>query len=154
MLRRIFPGCARTAAVACKDFRSNNSTFSFTWRYLSTAAKDITSSAPVNEAEYEKEIADIEKDYEERRKRKQAMIGVVVSDKCSKSVTIKVEHEKYFSKYDKFVTRSKKFMAHDEEEKCAPGDIVRIVPCRPRSKRKRHEVIDILKKAQQLDLSV
>ena len=103
--------------------------------------------------EYQKEIADIEKQYEERKKRRQSMIGVVVSDKCSKSVTIKVEREKYFPKYDKHVTRTRKFMAHDEEELCEMGDLIRIVPCRPMSKLKRHMVIDIIKKGQRLDLS-
>jgi len=103
--------------------------------------------------EYQKEIEDIEKQYEERKKRRQSMIGVVVSDKCSKSVTIKVEREKYFPKYDKHVTRTRKFMAHDEEERCEMGDVIRIVPCRPMSKMKRHMVIDIIKKGQRLDLS-
>ena len=79
------------------------------------------------------------------------MVGVVVSDKNSKSVTVKVSHEKWFPKYNKAINYSKKFMAHDEEEKCEMGDLVRIVPCRPRSKSKRHEVIDIIKRAQKLD---
>ena len=80
------------------------------------------------------------------------MIGVVVSDKCTKTVTIRVEREKYFPKYDKHVTRTRIFMAHDEEEKCEMGDVIRIIPCRPISKMKRHTVIDILKKGQRLDL--
>lgn len=119
--------------------------------FSSTDNSTINNQNP--QEEYQKEISDIETQYEERKKRRQSMIGVVVSDKCTKTVTIKVEREKYFPKYDKHVTRSRKFMAHDEEEKCDIGDVIRIVPCRPISKMKRHMVIDVLKKGQQLDLS-
>ena len=126
-------------------------------RFLSSSSSRSSSSIGIGNVdpavEYQKEIADIEKQYEERKKRRQSMIGVVVSDKCSKSVTIKVEREKYFPKYDKHVTRTRKFMAHDEEELCEMGDLIRIVPCRPMSKLKRHMVIDIIKKGQRLDLS-
>ena len=121
-------------------------------RHFSSSTNNSNSSIDPQE-EYQKEISDIEKQYEERKKRRQSMIGIVVSDKCSKSVTIKVERERYFPKYDKHVKRTRKFMAHDEEEKCDMGDVVRIVPCRPMSKMKRHSVIDIIKKGQRLDLS-
>ena len=115
-------------------------------RYFSssTSNSDSNSNSVDAQQEYQKEISDIERQYEERKKRRQSMIGIVVSDKCSKSVTIKVEREKYFTR---------KFMAHDEEELCDMGDVVRIVPCRPMSKMKRHSVIDIIKKGQRLDLS-
>lgn len=53
---------------------------------------------------------------------------------------------KYFPKYDKSVSRRKKFMAHDENCESKLGDIVRIVPCRPMSTRKRHALIDILRR--------
>ncbi len=70
----------------------------------------------------------------------------MVSDKCSKSVTVQVIRKKFFPKYDRFATVQKKYMAHDEEEICEVGDFVRIVPCRPMSRKKRFKVIDILKK--------
>ena len=128
---------------------------SYGQRYFSnsTSNSDSSSNSIDAQQEYQKEISDIERQYEERKKRRQSMIGIVVSDKCSKSVTIKVEREKYFPKYDKYVKRTRKFMAHDEEELCDMGDVVRIVPCRPMSKMKRHSVIDIIKKGQRLDLS-
>ena len=122
-------------------------------RHFNSSTSNHNSNSVDPQEEYQKEISDIENQYEERKKRRQSMIGIVVSDKCSKSVTIKVEREKYFSKYDKHVKRTRKFMAHDEEEKCDMGDVVRIVPCRPMSKMKRHSVIDIIKKGQRLDLS-
>ncbi|RYH10253.1 30S ribosomal protein S17 [archaeon] len=84
--------------------------------------------------------------YEERKKRRQALVGEVVSVKCSKSITVRVEYQKYFPKYDKHISRHNKFMAHDEQEQCKLGDVVRIVPCRPMSKRKRHALIDIIRR--------
>lgn len=81
-------------------------------------------------------------------KRRQAMIGIVVSDKCSKSITVQVIREKFVAKYNKTTRVRRKFMAHDEEEKADLGDVVRIIPCRPMSKKKRHALIDILKKGK------
>lgn len=98
------------------------------------------------EKEYEAEVKDILTQYEERQKRRQAKIGVVVSTRCAKSITVKYAYEKYFPKYDKYITRHRKLMAHDENEQCEMGDLVRIVPCRPMSKRKRHMIIDVLRK--------
>lgn len=98
------------------------------------------------ETEYQGEIKDILTQYEERKKRKQALVGEVVSVKCAKSITVRVEYQKYFPKYDKHISRHNKFMAHDEQERCKLGDIVRIVPCRPMSKLKRHSLIDIIRR--------
>lgn len=42
-------------------------------------------------------------------------------------------------------------MAHDEEEICQDGDLVRVVPCRPMSRKKRHKIIDVIRKARKLD---
>ena len=98
------------------------------------------------EKEYQGEIQDILTQYEERKKRRQALVGEVVSVKCAKSITVRVEYQKYFPKYDKYVSRHNKFMAHDEQEQCKLGDVVRIVPCRPMSKRKRHALIDIIRR--------
>ena len=97
--------------------------------------------------EYSKEIADIMESYEERKKRKQSLVGIVTSTKCAKSITIQVEHEKYYPKYNKYIRSRKKVMAHDESEIGKTGDMVRIVPCRPMSKKKRHTLIDVIKAA-------
>ena len=107
------------------------------------------------EEEYKEEIADIWKEYDERKKRKQSKIGVVVSTKAAKSITVEIRNLKYFPKYRALVPRHKKIMAHDEEERANEGDIVRIVPCRPRSRKKRHELIDIIRRpktAEAIDL--
>ena len=67
--------------------------------------------------------------------------GVVVSDKMDKTVTVKVERRVKHPLYSKVIRRSKKYAAHDEENKCKIGDIVKIRECRPLSKRKTWEGI-------------
>jgi small subunit ribosomal protein S17 len=67
--------------------------------------------------------------------------GVVVSDACDKTVVVRVERRLKHSAYKKFITLSKKYMAHDENNSHHPGDIVRIEESRPMSKRKRWIVL-------------
>ncbi|MSP87280.1 MAG: 30S ribosomal protein S17 [Alphaproteobacteria bacterium] len=67
--------------------------------------------------------------------------GRVVSDKCDKTITVIVERRFMHPQYKKFITRSKKYAAHDEANAHKVGDVVRIRECRPISKRKRWEVI-------------
>lgn len=71
-------------------------------------------------------------------------VGKVVSDKMDKSVTVMVESLYQHPRYGKVVKRRKKFMAHDEDEKCHLGDKVKIIETRPLSKTKHWKVIDIL----------
>ncbi len=105
------------------------------------------------ETEYQKEINDILNSYKYREERKQALVGKVVSTKCKKTVNVLVGHMKYFPKYNKYMRQHKKIMAHDENGIGEMGDLVRIVPCRPMSRKKRHMLKDIVRKAQKLDLS-
>lgn len=67
--------------------------------------------------------------------------GTVVSNKCDKTVTVRVERRFKHPVYKKFITRSKKYLAHDEANKCQVGQQVRISECRPLSKRKKWEVL-------------
>ena len=67
--------------------------------------------------------------------------GRVVSDKCDKTITVLVERRFMHPEYKKFITRSKKYAAHDEKNAFKVGDVVRIRECRPLSKRKRWEVV-------------
>lgn len=69
------------------------------------------------------------------------MQGTVVSDKSDKTVIVRVERRVKHPLYKKFITRSKKFAAHDADNTFKEGDIVRIQECRPISKRKTWEVI-------------
>jgi small subunit ribosomal protein S17 len=69
------------------------------------------------------------------------MQGVVVSDKPNKTVIVRVERRVQHPIYKKFIVRSERFAAHDENNRCKVGDIVRIRECRPISKTKTWEVI-------------
>lgn len=77
-----------------------------------------------------------------------SMVGVVVSDKMDKTVVVKVEYNKMHPLYKKYVKKSKRFKAHDVNNECKEGDIVRIESCRPISKEKKWKVVEILEKAK------
>ena len=79
--------------------------------------------------------------------KKRELIGVVVSDKADKTITVKVETYKMNPIYGKRVKYSKKFAAHDEENQAHVGDKVRLVMTRPLSKTKRYELVEIIEKA-------
>ena len=72
---------------------------------------------------------------------KRVMQGVVVSDKMDKTVTVKVSRRIKHPLYKKFINRSKKYAAHDENNTCKIGDTVSIRECKPISKRKKWEVL-------------
>lgn len=107
---------------------------------ISVAEGDRTALAE----EYKKEIKDLWEMYAMRRARRQCMVGIVTSTKNAKSITVTVTRQKLVKKYRKWISRRKRFMAHDEKERANVGDLVRIVPCNPKSRKKRHKLIDIL----------
>ena len=72
---------------------------------------------------------------------RRVMQGVVVSDKMDKTIVVNVERRVMHPLYKKFITRSKKYVAHDENNAHKIGDTVSIQECRPISKRKRWEVV-------------
>jgi len=81
------------------------------------------------------------------RKRKIKM-GRVVSNKMDKTVVVTVESYRPHPLYKKQVRRIKKFKAHDEQNSCNIGDVVRIEETRPLSKEKRWRVVDIVSKGE------
>jgi small subunit ribosomal protein S17 len=76
--------------------------------------------------------------------RKTTKVGVVVGSKMKKTVTVLVERQVRHPLYKKIVKRRKKFLVHDEYEKCQVGDLVKIIETRPLSKRKRWRVKEIV----------
>ena len=84
----------------------------------------------------------------EERKVKKTKIGIVSSDKMNKSITVVVERQIKHPIYGKFIKRSKKFTAHDEENQCGIGDRVLIMETRPLSKNKRWRLVEVLEKAK------
>jgi small subunit ribosomal protein S17 len=83
----------------------------------------------------------------ERNNRK-IRVGVVSSNKMQKTISVKVDRKLRHPIYGKFVTKSKKFMAHDENNDCNIGDTVKIMETRPLSKNKRWRLVEILEKAK------
>ena len=81
---------------------------------------------------------------EEKQRGKTTKIGVVIGDKMNKTVTVLVERPVRHPIYKKIIKRRKKFLVHDEFEKCKVGDIVRIIETRPLSKRKRWRILEIV----------
>ena len=76
----------------------------------------------------------------ERNSRK-TRIGTVSSDKMDKTITVTVERKVKHPIYGKFLKKTTKFMAHDEQNTAGVGDTVRIIECTPISKTKRWEVL-------------
>lgn len=75
-------------------------------------------------------------------------IGRVITDKMDKSIVVAVERKVKHPIYGKYMKKTSKFMAHDEQNQAGIGDTVRIMETRPLSKRKRWRLIEILEKAK------
>lgn len=76
------------------------------------------------------------------------MVGQVVSDKMQKSITVLVERKVKHPLYKKYIKRSSKIHAHDEDDECKVGDKVSIEQCRPVSKTKAWRLHEILERAK------
>jgi len=74
--------------------------------------------------------------------------GIVVSNKMDKTISVAIERRLQHPIYGKYVKKTKKLIAHDETNECQIGDVVRIMECRPLSRRKRWRLISVLEKAK------
>ena len=74
--------------------------------------------------------------------------GVVTSNKMNKTVAVTVERKLRHPIYGKFVKKTKSFMAHDENNDCSIGDVVKIMETRPMSKFKRWRLVEIIERAK------
>jgi len=74
------------------------------------------------------------------------MVGEVVSDKMDKTVVVEVRTLRQHPRYKKYITYSRKFKAHDEDNACRTGDRVLIEETRPLSREKRWRVVEILER--------
>ena len=83
----------------------------------------------------------------ERNLRKER-IGTVVSNKMTKSITIAIERKVKHPIYGKFMKKTSKLMAHDEQNTAGIGDTVRVMETRPLSKNKRWRLVEIIEKAK------
>ena len=82
------------------------------------------------------------------RKSRKTRIGVVSSNKMTKTITVTVERKVKHPIYGKFLKKSSSFHAHDELNTAGIGDVVRIMETRPLSKTKRWRLVDIIEKAK------
>ena len=85
---------------------------------------------------------------ETTRNTRRERVGVVVSNSMEKSITITVKQKIKHPIYGKFVNKTSRFMAHDEENTCNVGDTVKISETRPMSKNKRWRLIEIIERAK------
>jgi small subunit ribosomal protein S17 len=83
----------------------------------------------------------------ERNLRKERT-GIVVSNKMDKSITVAVKRKVKHPVYGKFVNKTKKLIAHDEENTCNIGDTVRIMETRPLSKRKSWRLVEVIERVK------
>ncbi len=84
----------------------------------------------------------------EKRNLRKERIGVVASSKMDKSIVVSVEIREKHPIYGKFVKKTKKFHAHDENNTCNEGDTVKIMETRPLSKTKRWRFVEIIERAK------
>ena len=84
----------------------------------------------------------------EARTLRKTRIGVVTSNKMTKSITVAVERKVKHPIYGKFVKKTTKFHAHDEKNEASIGDVVRIMETRPLSKTKRWRLVEIVEKVK------
>ena len=80
-------------------------------------------------------------------KAKRTITGKVVSNKMNKTVAVSVERKVKHPMYGKYVRKTAKYLAHDEENACNEGDIVTIAECRPLSKNKSWRLVEIVERA-------
>jgi len=85
---------------------------------------------------------------EEKRNLRKERVGVVTSDKMEKSIVVSVERKVKHPKYGKFVKKTTKFVAHDENNDCHIGDTVKIMETRPLSKNKNWRLVEIIERAK------
>jgi small subunit ribosomal protein S17 len=74
-------------------------------------------------------------------------IGIVISNRMQKTIVVKIENKYPHPLYSKTLVKTKKYLAHDEQDKCNIGDQVLLEECRPLSKKKRWKLIEILSKS-------
>lgn len=84
---------------------------------------------------------------EQNQKNERTVTGRVVSDKMNKTITVLVERRVKHPVYGKFVRKSTKLHAHDENNECKEGDLVMIAECRPISKSKAWRLVEVVEKA-------
>jgi len=84
------------------------------------------------------------------RNSRKVRTGTVISNKMDKTVVVAVQRQFKHPLYGKMVKKIVKFKAHDEQNQCLEGDVIRIMETRPISKTKRWRVLDIIERAEKI----
>ena len=84
----------------------------------------------------------------EERSRKKSWVGKVVSDKMDKAIVIAVERRVQHPVYKKYFKKTTRLMVHDQNNEAGVGDIVRVMECRPLSKKKSCRLVEVVEKAK------
>jgi small subunit ribosomal protein S17 len=80
------------------------------------------------------------------RGNRKTKVGEVVSDKMDKTITVAVKRRVKHPVYGKYLSRTTKFMVHDDKNECQEGDTVKVMETRPMSRRKRWRLVEIIEK--------
>lgn len=110
--------------------------------------QDQEKEAQAIQAEPTQAEVQAEEPQEEKKKLRKTRVGLVTSNKMDKTIVVTVERRLRHPIYGKYVKKSKKFVAHDENNDCNEGDTVRIIESRPLSKRKRWRLVDIVERVK------
>lgn len=86
------------------------------------------------------------REMKESRSNRKTRVGEVVSDKMDKSITVAVKRRVKHPVYGKYISKTSKLMAHDENNECHEGDTVKIMETRPLSKSKRWRLVEVVEK--------
>jgi small subunit ribosomal protein S17 len=115
---------------------------------VNEVAEEITNVIEIAEVKTHVVAEEIVKDLAPVKINKRVLQGKVVSNKADKTIIIKVERQVSHPIYKKYYKKTNKFMAHDENNDCNQGDDVRVRECRPLSKRKSWELVEIVNRAK------
>ena len=83
----------------------------------------------------------------ELKKPARALTGKVVSNKMDKTIAVEIQRLIKHERYGKYIRRTTKLLAHDENKEAREGDTVSIAPCRPLSRRKSYKLVSVVEKA-------
>ena len=109
---------------------------------------DVAQAAVETITESVNYFAPEEEAVESGRNERKTRVGLVASNKMDKTISVTIERRLQHPIYGKYVKKSKKLIAHDANNECQIGDLVRIMECRPLSRRKRWRLVEVIEKAK------
>jgi small subunit ribosomal protein S17 len=110
-----------------------------------TVETEGTATAPAGAVELHAPVTAVQQPEIPKRHLRKTRVGEVVSNKMDKTIVVAVVRRVPHPKFGKIVKRTKKLYAHDEQNQCALGDLVRVEETRPLSRLKRWQLVEVLK---------